>query len=168
MKTIWIKLLLLALLLLPITIVKAQNDQPDGPVYIVQPGDNLWSISRRFGVSIEALTAQNGIANPNQLTVGMQLVIPGLEGIQGVLTTQEIPFGESLTSLSRRYEIPMDIVVQLNKYTSPASVAAGSVLIIPEPEDGPSSTIPVGNRTTLKTQQSLLELAISQPLDIDV
>ncbi len=140
MKRTWIKFLLLFLLFSPFGIAKAQEAQPDGPVYIVQPGDNLWGISQRFGVSIDALTTQNGITDPNQLTIGMRLVIPGLEGLQGVLTTQEIPFGESLWSLSRRFEIPMDLMVRLNKYTTPESVAAGATLIIPEPEDGRNLT----------------------------
>jgi murein DD-endopeptidase MepM/ murein hydrolase activator NlpD len=165
MKRIWLKLLILILLVCPIGIVQAQDTQPSGPVYIVQPGDNLWGISQRFGVSIDALTAQNGITDPNQLTIGMRLVIPGLEGLQGVLTTQEIPFGESLWSLSRRYEIPQDLLVRLNKFTTPESVAAGASLIIPDPEDGSDSLEPVGDRVTLKAEQSLLEVAISQGLN---
>lgn len=162
MKPTWFKLFLLILMLCPLGIAQAQEGQPDGPVYIVQPGDNLWGISQRFGVSIDELTAQNGLTDPNQLTIGMRLVIPGLEGLQGVLTTQEIPFGESLWSLSRRYEIPLDLMVRLNKFTTPESTAAGATLIIPDPEDGRDSLIPVGNRLTIKEQQSLLEVSITQ------
>ncbi len=132
---------------------------------LCKSGDNLWSISQRFGVSIDSLAAQNGITDPNQLTIGMQLVIPGLEGLQGVLTTQEIPFGESLWSLNRRYQIPLDQIVRLNKYTTPESVAAGASLIIPDPEDGRDSLEPVGDRVTLKAGQSLLEVAVTQGLN---
>jgi len=162
MKRAWYKLLLFFLLLFPLGIVQAQDAQPGGPVYIVQPGDNLWGISQRFGVSIDELTAQNGINDPNQLTIGMRLVIPGLEGLEGVLTTQEIPFGESLWSLSRRYEIPWDLMVRLNKFTTPDATAAGAPLIIPDPEDGRDSLEPVGDRVTIKAQQSIFEVAITQ------
>ena len=93
MKRTCINLLLLAVLLLPLQIVQAQDTQSDGPIYIVQSGDNLWGISQRFGVSMADLAQINGISDPNQLTIGMRLVIPGLEGLEGVLTTQEIPFG---------------------------------------------------------------------------
>jgi murein DD-endopeptidase MepM/ murein hydrolase activator NlpD len=166
MKHTWIKVLLLILLVIPLGVVQAQDTQPEeGPVYIVQPGDNLWGISQRFGISIDDLTTQNGITDPNQLAIGMRLVIPGLEGLQGVLTTQEIPFGESLRSLSRRYEIPQDLMVRLNKFTSPETVAAGASLIIPNPEDENGSLEPVGDRVTLKAQQSLLEVAISQGIN---
>jgi len=162
MKPPWINLFFLIILLLPLSIARAQEAQPDGPVYIVQPGDNLWGISQRFGVSIDALSQKNGLTDPNQLTIGMRLVIPGLEGLQGVLTTEQIPFGESLQSLSRRYAIPTDLMIRLNKLTNPEAVAAGASLIVPAPEVEEAKLELRGDRVTLKTGQSLLELAITQ------
>jgi membrane-bound lytic murein transglycosylase D len=43
----------------------------------VQPGDSLWSISRRLGVELEELCRWNGIDNPSRhkLLVGAQLVV---------------------------------------------------------------------------------------------
>ncbi len=43
--------------------------------YIVQPGDTLYSISRRFGVSPQAVMEKNRITNPSQLAVGQQLIL---------------------------------------------------------------------------------------------
>ena len=68
--------------------VKAQSASTTGPVYIVQEGDSLWDIAYRFHVSQKDLANANGIVNTDQITVGQPLVIPGLEGIQGVLTTE--------------------------------------------------------------------------------
>jgi putative chitinase len=44
--------------------------------YIVQPGDTLWSIAARFGVSAQAIASANQMFNPNVLVVGRQLYIP--------------------------------------------------------------------------------------------
>jgi membrane-bound lytic murein transglycosylase D len=43
----------------------------------VQPGDTLWSISRRFGVELDELCRWNGIENPrrHKLHVGAQIVV---------------------------------------------------------------------------------------------
>jgi D-alanyl-D-alanine carboxypeptidase len=44
--------------------------------YTVQAGDTLYSIAETFGVTIEALTAANGIDDPESLQIGHVLVIP--------------------------------------------------------------------------------------------
>lgn len=49
----------------------------DRIVYIVQPKDTLFSIARRFGVSLAELAAINGIIDYNRIWVGQQLLIPG-------------------------------------------------------------------------------------------
>ena len=48
--------------------------------YIVQRGDTLFAIATRFGVTVAALTAANGISNPNLIFVGQPLTIPGPGG----------------------------------------------------------------------------------------
>ncbi len=47
-----------------------------GRVYIVQPGDNLFSIGARFGVNAWAIARANGILNLNAIFVGEPLIIP--------------------------------------------------------------------------------------------
>ena len=45
-------------------------------VYVAQKGDSMSRIAARFGVTIEALMAANGLANPNIVNIGQVLVIP--------------------------------------------------------------------------------------------
>ncbi len=47
-----------------------------GGRYTVRLGDTMFSIARRFGVTVNALMAANGINNPNYLFAGQVLVIP--------------------------------------------------------------------------------------------
>ncbi len=49
---------------------------PGEQIYVVQSGDNLYRISLRFGVSQAAIQQRNGIADPNRIRVGQQLIIP--------------------------------------------------------------------------------------------
>ncbi len=44
--------------------------------YVVQPGDNLYRISLRFGVNLAVLASVNGIYNYNLIYVGEVLIIP--------------------------------------------------------------------------------------------
>jgi murein DD-endopeptidase MepM/ murein hydrolase activator NlpD len=136
--------------------VIAQSDLPEGPIYQVQEGDTLWDIALRFKVPIEELQKVNGISDSAQLGVGTQLVIPGLEGIQGLLETQTVPYGESLRSLSRRYHLPEGTLVRLNHLTSPENIYLGATLVVPSQSENVSS----GRRVGLTSGQSLLEIAV--------
>ena len=161
----WLRLALLLILIHTGSPAYAQESQPTGPIYVVQYGDNLWDIAVRFGLSVEDLVAANNIVDPGQIKEGDQLVIPGLEGIEGILTTQTIPFGESLRSLSLRYAIPESMLARLNHLTSPIELIAGTSLVLPENETSES----VGGRFTQPAGLSLLEVALIQktnPWDI--
>lgn len=52
---------------------------PNGRVYVVQPGDTLSGIARRFGVSLSALIQANRISRPSLIYVGQRLIIPRAE-----------------------------------------------------------------------------------------
>jgi lipoprotein NlpD len=45
--------------------------------HVVQPGENIYRIAKRYGVSAERLMEVNGIADPRQLRVGQSIVVPG-------------------------------------------------------------------------------------------
>ena len=44
--------------------------------YTVRAGDTLWGISQRFGSSINAIAAANGIKNPDLIYAGEVFLIP--------------------------------------------------------------------------------------------
>jgi len=164
MDKFWFKTLLLLVILIilsPTKFVSAQGTSPSGPIYIVQEGDALWEIASRFHVTQEELANANGILNADQIAVGQQLIIPGLEGIQGILTTRSVPYGESLQSLGLRYHISPHTLKRLNHITSPNELYAGYSLVIPQND---SSTIS-GKRVALDAGQSILELSILNQTD---
>jgi len=49
---------------------------PQGIIYKVAPGDNLWSIALEFGVTVEALMEANGLSEDAILDIGQELIIP--------------------------------------------------------------------------------------------
>lgn len=50
--------------------------QDVGQTHVVRPGENLFRIALRYGVSVQALASINGISNPTMIYVGQRLVIP--------------------------------------------------------------------------------------------
>ena len=54
--------------------VKMPEDGP--PTVVVEPGDTLGEIAKRFDLTVEEFMRANGIDDPNKLAVGQQLVVP--------------------------------------------------------------------------------------------
>ena len=52
-------------------------------IFVVSKGDSLYSIARKFGVSPTELSYINALSDPDRLTVGQTLVIPGGSAPQG-------------------------------------------------------------------------------------
>lgn len=55
--------------------------------YTIQQGDTLSYIAGQFGVTVEALVAANGLANPDAIQAGQKVIIPS----GGVSTTTAAP-----------------------------------------------------------------------------
>jgi murein DD-endopeptidase MepM/ murein hydrolase activator NlpD len=153
--------LILFLALVLSLIPHSVSAQTGGPIYIVQPSDTLSKIARQFNVTLEELEQANPGIDPNFLSQGQQIVIPGLEGVTGVLDTEVISFGDSLRSLSRRTQVSDDQLIKLNRLVSPSELYVGASLIVPKQENQSS----LNTRITPAAGESLLELAVKQNTD---
>lgn len=58
------------------SVASASSAAPAGTVYVVKAGDSLGAIAGRYGITVSAIAAANGISNPSQIRVGQRLVIP--------------------------------------------------------------------------------------------
>ena len=132
------------------------NEQGGNPVYIVQSGDTLNVIAARFGVDPEDIQTANGITDPNSLDIGQQLIIPGLEGISGVLTTEVVPFGATFDSILREYQLDPAALIKVNRLTSRSEAIAGVDLIVAV-NDTEATYSPLG---MVSSSETLLEAAI--------
>jgi murein DD-endopeptidase MepM/ murein hydrolase activator NlpD len=118
--------------------------QSSEPVYIVQSGDTLYLIAQRFGISVDAIASANGITDPSLIVPGLKLVIPGYEGVSGVLDFHELTFGETIFSISARLGMTEDAIIKLNRILQPERLYLGQAMIVTTlPEDGNSPTMNV-------------------------
>lgn len=121
------------------TAARAQGQDTTGPVYEVQSGDTLASIAQQFGLSLDDLQGANPGVDPASLPIGRLLVIPGLEGVTGRLTTHALEPGETLDSLSVRLGFKRATLVRLNHVVNPERLyISQNVILTDQPDAGPA------------------------------
>jgi len=157
-KISFISIVLIFSLLIETPVSAQTITPPAGPIYIVSPGDSLRGIAGIFNVKFEDIMAVNNITDPNLIFPGEQLIIPGLEGISGILTSRVVPFGESQRSISRQFRIPIDQLRRLNHIISPTEFYAGANLIMLQAADKPAWS----GTTNLGSGETLLEISIQR------
>ncbi len=109
---------------------------PAETTYIVQAGDTLFSIAARFNTTVAAIVQRNGIVNPNLISVGQFLVIPGASANNPVPpqagpTTYVVRPGDNLYRISLRFGVSMLEIAQANGIFNVNRIFAGQVLVIP-------------------------------------
>jgi spore germination protein len=94
-------------------------------IYVVQEGDNIYSISGKFGISVDRLVMNNGLKNPYELTIGQALVIAyPLESY----TVQE---GDTLQSIADLYQVSLMKILRNNPYlTDREYIYPGETIVI--------------------------------------
>lgn len=81
-------------------------------IYVVQPGDTLVDIARKYSVTVEKLVADNGLPYPYNLITGQALVITYPK------TTHVISEGDTIQSIADRYQVSVMQILRNNPYLS--------------------------------------------------
>ena len=109
-------------------------------VYIVQLGDNLASIARKYGVSQESLRIWNSMDATSLVNVGDTLLVskpelkPAAEVSRPKLSKGEkyvVREGDNFASIAKAYDVPVVLLMQANQGFS-RRLTVGDSLTIPE------------------------------------
>lgn len=87
----------------------------EGSVYVVQKGDTLYSIAKKFNTTVDNIKNINSIIG-DVLTIGMNLLIPG-SNLTDIIV-HKVTSGDSLWSLANKYNTTVDAIKQLNNLMS--------------------------------------------------
>ena len=82
-------------------------------IYIVKLGDTLYSIAKRYNISVKDLIDANGI-DDNIIVVGQQLVIPVDSNNNDTDNYYIVKSGDTLYSIARRFNTTVNEIQELN------------------------------------------------------
>ncbi len=122
-------LVVISMLLVPAGVLAAPGASGE-TVHVVQWGETLSLIASRYGVTVEAILAANGLADPNFIYVGQRLVIPTPGSSSGGGRHTVAP-GETLTSIAFRYGTTVAALAAANGLGETDLIYVGQVLSVP-------------------------------------
>lgn len=97
------------------TIFPIEPTQPSDTsnIYTVKSGDSLYSIARKYNVTVNDLMKYNNLTS-NLLSIGQQIRIP----TSGTSNTYTVKSGDSLYSIAKKYNTTVDRLKSKNNLTS--------------------------------------------------
>lgn len=121
------------------TVAQAALVSECGNTVTVARGDTLSKIAARCGVTVNGILRANPqITDPNLISVGQVLVLPGatLPGDNGTFIYY-IERGDTLKELAIRFRTSVDELLALNpQITNPDRIYAGQRLVVPNRDTG--------------------------------
>lgn len=102
-----------------------------GGVHTVSAGETLWSIAKRYRLSVEEIARANNLSAPYALGAGARLQLPPPH-------TYRVKAGDSVGLVARMFSVSEHELVTLNALSAPYRLPVGSELRLPRPGSEPS------------------------------
>lgn len=100
---------------------------PDSDLYVVKKGDTLWSIAKKYAISVDELKKLNNLSN-NLLNVGQTLKVSGTPSTNNPVYI--VQRGDTLYSIANKYGVSVSELMNYNNLTSNL-ISIGDTLYIP-------------------------------------
>ncbi len=143
-------------------LIIGESESTPTNIYTVQKGDTLYGIASSYGISVQELKNLNNLTS-NNLSIGQQLIVPATD-IELPPTTppqQEEPYttyvvqkGDSLWSISRKFNVTIPEILELNNLTT-VNLQIGDTLKIPTT----TTQLPPRKTYTVKSGDTLWSIA---------
>jgi len=136
-------------------------------VHTVSAGETYWTISLKYGVSFSRLLAANNATESSWLNIGDKIIIPSGAAAQDAPQSAEyfyhtVQSGDTFYLLSKRYNVNLNELMQLNGASSATILHIGQKLKIPgsTSQTAPETTAPAGySNYTVKAGDTLWSIA---------
>lgn len=102
--------------------------------YVVQPGETLGQIARKFKTTVSAISTLNGITNPALVYAGTRIKVTGTvseaTSVPTVTTamTHTVKAGETLSQIAAKYNMRSRDLAAANSVTNPDRIYVGQLL----------------------------------------
>lgn len=160
----------------------------------VKHGDTLYSLAKKYGVSVNQLADINNLSEPYVLSVGQVLkiktektatvaqdvkdisvpekkpvVVPNTQTRVDVREISVAP-GDTLYSLSRKYSVPVNDLAVMNKLSAPFNLVVGQKIRVPDLDNAPvirqEITAPKQNIVKVENKNTSKDVSVDKPVQV--
>ena len=112
--------------------ISTGSDDKNNTIYIVQRGDTLYSIAKRFNTTVQNIVNNNGISNPNLIYPGQRLIIAkSTTNIQTKYMNYRIKRGDTLWGIANKYNTTVNELAYINGIRNVNRIYVNQVIRIP-------------------------------------
>jgi len=102
--------------------------------HTLQQGETLYSLSRKYGVSVAEIMSANNISSPENLSVGSKLIIPGTNSSNlndnSTSSLYIVQKGDTFYRIARDHGLSVSELFELNHFSSGKILKPGDELIV--------------------------------------
>ena len=113
-------------------------------LHILEKGETLYSLSRKYSVPLAVLLERNHITDAGKIAAGQKIYIPEMYTVQK---------GDTLYSIARKFSVTVSALTETNRLSGTTVLKVGKILIIPETGDA-SSLVAAAPRQDADTTQN--------------
>lgn len=109
--------------------------------YVVQKGDSLWSIAKKFNTTVNNLKTINNLST-NNLSIGQKLVVNADTG--GSADYYTVQKGDSLYAIANKFNTTVDSIIKLNNLST-TNLSVGQKLKVTSLPEGETYIVQKGD-----------------------
>lgn len=95
--------------------------------YIVESGDNFWSIAAHFNISLNTIFWANDLNKNSIIQPGQKLIILPVSGV-----IHHVKNGDTISEITSKYKGKIDKVIAINNLSGEGDIYIGDIIIVPD------------------------------------
>ena len=106
--------------------VGSYNPEPEIKEYIVQKGDTISGIAKKFHISTDTILWANNLSSRSVIKPGQKLVILPVSGVLHLVKK-----GDTISSIAKTYQVDQKEILSFNHIEDGSKIYIGDLLIVP-------------------------------------
>ena len=109
-------------------------------VHIIEKGDTLYALSKKYNTSIDSILKKNNLSDPSKIKIGQKIIIPVENSAKDDKKTKTnsdtlthvVQKGDTLYALAKKFGIKFSDLLKLNGINEKTPLKIGQILKIPQ------------------------------------